>query len=72
MGRTEWWGLMGGGIGGVACSEIVEALQEMGLGEAAGPSGVGMVMVVAGGKMGVKVVVELCQHVLDGVGVPDG
>ena len=30
-----------------------------------------MKMIVAGGKIGVKVMMELCQLVLDGRGMPD-
>ena len=52
----------------VARNEIVEAIQGMKSGKAAGPSEVSMKMVVASGEIGVKVMMEL----LDGRGMPDG
>ena len=36
-----------------------------------GPSEVSVEMIVASGKIGAKVIMELCQHVLDGRGMPD-
>ena len=55
----------------VAHNEIVEAMQNMKSGKATGPSEVSVEMVVASGKIGVKVMIKLCQHVLDGRGMPD-
>ena len=40
-------------------------------GKAAGPSEVSAEMIVASGEIGVGVIVELCQGVLDGRGMPD-
>ena len=40
-------------------------------GKATGPSEVSVEMIVASGKIGVKVMMELCQRVLDGRGMPD-
>ena len=55
----------------VARNEIVEAMQRMKSGKATGPSEVSVEMIVASGKTGVKVMMELCQRVLDGRGMPD-
>ena len=55
----------------VARNEIVEAMQRMKSGKATGPSEVSVEMIVASGEIGVKVMMELCQRVLDGRGMPD-
>ena len=55
----------------VASNEIVEAIQSMKSGKASGTSGVSVKMIVASGEIGVKVMMELCQRVLDGRGMPD-
>ena len=55
----------------VARNEIVEAMKKMKLGKATGPSEVNVKMIVASGKIGVKVVMELCQRVLDRRETPD-
>ena len=55
----------------VARNEIVEAMQKMKSGKATGPSEVSVEMIVASGEIGVKVMIELCQRVLDGRGMPD-
>ena len=55
----------------VASNEIVEAIQRMKSGMATGPSEVSVEMIVASGEIGVKVMMELCQRVLDGRGMPD-
>ena len=52
-------------------NEIVEAMQSMESGKATGTSEVSVEMIVASDKIGVKVMMELCQHVLDGRGMPD-
>ena len=52
-------------------NEIVEAMQKIKSGKATGPSEVNVEMTVASGKIGVKVIMELCQHVLDGRGMTD-
>ena len=57
--------------GPVACNEIVEAMQKMKSGKANGQFEVSVEMIVASGEIGVKVMVERCQHVLDGRGMPD-
>ena len=40
-------------------------------GKAAGPSEVSVEMIAASGEIGIGVLVELCQGVLDGRGMPD-
>ena len=55
----------------VARNEIVEAIQRMKSGKATGPSEVSEEMIVASGKIGMKVMMELWQCVLDGRGMPD-
>ena len=55
----------------VARNEIVEAIQRIKSGNATGPSEVSVGMIVASGEITVKVMMELCQHVLDGRGMPD-
>ena len=55
----------------VAHNEIVEAMQRMKSGKATGPSEVRVEMIVANGEIGVKVMMELCQRVLDGREMPD-
>ena len=50
----------------VTCNEIVEAMQKMKSGKATGPSEISVEMIVASGKIWVKVMMELCQHVLNG------
>ena len=52
-------------------NEIVEAILRMKLEKATGPSEVCAKMIVASGEVGVKVMMELCQRVLDGRGMPD-
>ena len=55
----------------VVRDEIVEAMQKTKSGKATGPSEVSVEMIVASGEIGVKVMMELCQCVLDGGGMPD-
>ena len=55
----------------VVRDEIVEAMQSMKSGKATGTSEVSVEMIVASGEIGVKVMMELCQRVLDGRGMPD-
>ena len=52
-------------------NEIVEAMQRRKSGKASGTSEVSVEMIVASGEIGVKVMIELCQRVLDGRGTPD-
>ena len=55
----------------VVRDEIVEAMQSMKSGKATGTSEVSVEMIVVSGEIGVKVMMELCQRVLDGRGMPD-
>ena len=55
----------------VARNETVEAIQSMKSGKATGPSELSVEMIVTSGEIGVKVMMELCQRVLDGRGMPD-
>ena len=55
----------------VARNEIVEAMQKMKSGKATASSKVSVKMIAASGEVMVKVTMELCQHVLDGKGMPD-
>ena len=55
----------------VVRNEIVEAMQSMKSRKATGTSEVSMEMILASGEIGVKVMMELCQRVLDGRGMPD-
>ena len=50
----------------MARNEIVEAMQRINLGKATGPSEVSMEMIVASGEIGVRVMMELRQCVLNG------
>ena len=74
--ETEWdrmveTDLIKGPVIRVARNEIVKAIQSMKSGKATGTSGVSVEMIVASGEIGVKVMMELCQRVLDGRGMPD-
>ena len=46
-------------------------MQKMKSGKATGTSEVSVEMIVASGKVGFKVMMELCQRVLNGRGLPD-
>ena len=63
--------LVEGPVEKVARNEIVEAIQSIKSGKATGPSEVSVEMMVASGEIRVKVMMELCQHVLDGRGMSD-
>ena len=52
-------------------NEIVEAMQKMKSEKPPGSSEVSVQMIVANGKTEVKVMMDLCQHILDGRGMPD-
>ena len=45
--------------------EVAKAIREMKVGKAAGPSEVSIEMIAASGEIGIGVMVELCQGVLD-------
>ena len=54
-----------------ARNKVVKAMQKMKSGKATGPSEVSVEMIVASGEIGVKMMMELCQRVLDGGGMPE-
>ena len=60
-----------GPVEGVTDEEVMEALYEMKLGKAAGPSKVNMDMIIPSGTFGDGVMKKLCQKVLDGEGMPE-
>ena len=51
--------------------EVVKAIRKMKVGKAVGPSEVSVKMIAMSGEIGIVVMVELCQGVLDGRGMPD-
>ena len=55
----------------VSREEVVKAMGEMKTGKAAGPSEVNVEMILASGEIGINVMMQLCQRVLDGNGMPD-
>ena len=55
----------------MARNEIVEAMQKMKSRKTTGPYEGSVEMIVASGENGVKVMMELCQRVLDGREIPD-
>ena len=50
--------------------ELFQALGEVKTGKATGPSEVSLEMIVTSGVVGVQVMAEICQRVLDGFGIP--
>ena len=58
-------------VEGVTDEEVMEAMNMLKLGKAAGPSEVNMDMIIASGKFGVEVIKKLCQRVFDGKGMPE-
>ena len=60
-----------GPIEGVTDKEVMEAMNKMKLGKAAGPSEVNMDMIIVSGKLGVGVIKKICQRVFDGEGMPE-
>ena len=63
--------MLEGPIKNVTREEMAIAIKVMKPGKAAGSSEVCTEMISAGGEVGVSVMVELCQRVLDGKGMPD-
>ena len=51
--------------------DIVEAMQKTKSGKATGRSEVSVKMIVASGEIEIKVMMALCQHILNGSGMPD-
>lgn len=50
----------------VSRKDLVETMKEMKIGTAAGPSELSEEMITANGEIGIVVMMELCQGVLDG------
>ena len=63
--------LVEGPVERVSREEVVKALGKMKPEKAAGPSEVSVEMIAASGEIRIDVMVELCQSVLDGRGMPD-
>ena len=63
--------LVEGPVERVRQEEVVKALGKMKAGKAAGPSEVSVEMIAESGEIGIDVMVELCQSVLDGRGMPN-
>ena len=61
--------LVEGTVERVSREEVVKAIREMKAGKAAGPSEVSVEMIAASGEIGIGVMVELCQGVLDEKGM---
>ena len=55
----------------ISLIKILQAIREMRPGKAAGPSEVNTEMITACGKASIKMMVKLCQQVLDGRGIPN-
>ena len=68
--RTEA-AMLEGPVEKVSREEVVRAMREMKTGKAVGPSEVSVEMITASGEIGIAVMIELCQGVLDGRGIPD-
>ena len=60
-----------GPIEKVTCEEVVESMNVTASGKAPGPSEVSIEMIRASGKVGIDVMMKLCQRVMDGEGMPD-
>ena len=74
--ESEWDQMVEAGmierpVEGVTDEEVIEAMNKMKLGKAAGPSKVNMDTEIASGKFGVGVIKKLCQRVFDGKGMPE-
>ena len=54
----------------ISREEVLQALNEMITGKEPGPSEVSLVFIVASGGVGIQVMAEICQKVLDGFGMP--
>ena len=57
--------LVEGPVERVSREEVVKAIGEMKIGKAAGPSEVSVEMIIASGEIGIGVMMELSQRVLD-------
>ena len=59
-----------GPVEGVTHKELMKAINKMKLGKAAGPSEVSMNMIMASGKLGVRIK-KFCERILDGEDWPE-
>ena len=50
--------------------DVLQVLNEMKTGKAPGPSEVSLELIASSGGVGIKVMAEICQRVLDGFGMP--
>ena len=64
-------GIVEGPVEEVSLEEITIAIKKMKLVKASGLSEVSMEMINASGKVGIDVMMKLCQRVLDGKGMPE-
>ena len=64
--QSEKAELVEGPVERVSWKEKVKAIREMKVGKATGPSEVSVEMIAVSGEIGIGVMVELCQGVLDG------
>ena len=64
-------GVVEGPVKNVARNEIVEVMQKVKSGKTTGLPEVSVKMIVASGEIEAKVMMELCQQLLDGRGMPD-
>ena len=55
----------------VSKEEVVKAIKDMKTGKAAGPSDVSVELIAASGELGVNVMRELCQGILEGKEMPE-
>ena len=60
-----------GPVEGVTDEEVMEVMNKIQLGKAAGPSEINMDRIIASGTFGVGVMKKLCQRVHDGEGMPE-
>ena len=63
-------GIIEGPVEKVFLKEITSAMKKMKLGKAYGLSELSMEMINASGKVGIDVMMKLCQRVLDEKGMP--
>ena len=54
----------------VSREEVLQALNEMKTGKTPGSSEVSLELIAASGGVGIQVMAEICQNVLDGFGMP--
>ena len=60
-----------GPIERVMREEIMEAFKYLKIGKTPGPTEVYAEMILASGDVGIRVLMELCQRILDGKGMPE-